>query len=371
MEESRKTFSVIGIGRLGLCAALCMAKNGYDVIGVDINKQYVDQLNNKTFISREPNVNEYLQMVSNFRATTDITDALSNSDYIYIIVDTPTTEKYNYDTKNLDKVLSSINSHQIKNKHIIIACTVMPGYINNHAHNLLKNCENVSISYNPEFIRQSSIINDYQNPDMVLIGEGSQKVGDYLEEFYRNMCKNKPLINRMSPASAEICKLALNCFITTKIAYANMIGDIADNTMGANKYDILNAVGTDSRVGQKCLQPGYGFGGPCFPRDNRAFGHYAESVGVPSLLSKATDELNNFHTKKQAQDLINENREIYTITDVTYKPNCSVPIIEESQKLKMAAIIAEAGKKVIIQDRDFIIKCVEDQYGNLFEYEIV
>lgn len=70
----------------------------------------------------------------------------------------------------------------------------------------------------------------------------------------------------MSPASAEICKLAVNCFITTKISFANMIGDIADATHGANKLDILRAVGADSRIGSKCLKPGYGFGGPCFPR---------------------------------------------------------------------------------------------------------
>jgi UDP-glucose 6-dehydrogenase len=89
-----------------------------------------------------------------------------------------------------------------------------------------------------------------------------------MEAMYKNVCQNAPFVARMSPSSAEICKLAVNCFVTTKISFANMVGDIADATPGANKNDILAAVGSDSRVGLKCLRPGYGFGGPCFPRYN-------------------------------------------------------------------------------------------------------
>ena len=96
----------------------------------------------------------------------------------------------------------------------------------------------------------------------------------------------------MSPESAEICKLALYCFITTKISFANMIGALADVTDAADKFDILRCVGDDQRVGPKCLRPGYGFGGPCFPRDNRALGAYARSVrprvASRSLLERLT-----------------------------------------------------------------------------------
>lgn len=92
------------------------------------------------------------------------------------------------------------------------------------------------------------------------------QAGDFLQAMYETVCLNSPHIARMSAESAEICKLAVNCFVTTKISFANMIGDIADSTPGADKYDILGAVGADSRVGGKCLKPGFGFGGPCFPR---------------------------------------------------------------------------------------------------------
>merc|ERR1712072_723417 len=150
-----------------------------------------------------------------------------------------------------------------------------------------------------------------------------------------------------------------------------MIGDIADATPGADKFQILKAVGADSRVGGKCLMPGYGFGGPCFPRDNRALGGYAETIGVQPLISIATDEYNALHTQLMTDQKLAQSKEEYTFTDVAYKPKCPVPIVEESQKLLVAANIAKTGKKVTIKDRDFIVDAVRIEYGRLFNYEVV
>merc|ERR1719169_201525 len=97
-------------------------------------------------------------------------------------------------------------------------------------------------------------------------------------------------------------KLSVNCFVTTKISYANMVGDIADATPGADKIDILRAVGGDSRVGTKCILPGYGFGGPCFPRDNLAMGQHARNVGIDPMPLQATDDYNKYHTEIQAKE---------------------------------------------------------------------
>merc|ERR1711871_1641093 len=121
--------------------------------------------------------------------------------------------------------------------------------------------------------------------------------------------------------------------------------------------EVLNAVGKDSRVGLKYLRPGYGFGGPCFPRDNRALGGYAKSVGVQPLLPIATDEYNKLHTQIQIAEL--------------HKENCTVPIIEESQKLVIAAALAKAGKTVTIKDQAMIVQAVITDYGKLFKYEVI
>lgn len=284
------------------------------------------------------------------------------------MVDTPTIGNNNYDTKNVEKVLSTLNSHKIRDKHIIIGCTVLPGYIDGKARSFLPDCHNVSLSYNPEFVKQGSIMHDLRNADMIIIGEGCKKVGDFLEELYVNVCGNKQAIRRMSPSSAEICKLAINCFITMKISYSNMIGDIADLTPNADKYDILSAVGYDGRIGSKCLLPGYAYGGPCFPRDNRALAYYANLIGINPLLPEATDEINKLHTEKQIQDYINDGKDTYIIEDVAYKSKCPVPIIEESAKLNIALGLVDRGKKVTIKDRDFIIEEVKQKYGTIFDY---
>lgn len=363
-----KNLSIIGIGRLGLCTALCLEKGGYNVLGCDLNPNYIDLINSKKLNSPEPKVNQYLRNSNNFRATTSLDEALNFSDICFIVVPTPSGTSEAYDHSILSKLLFEINKIKIQNKHIIICCTIFPGYIRNVAKYLLKDC-NVTISYNPEFIAQGNIINGFEKPDAVLIGEGSKEIGDILENIYKKCCLNSPRIGRMSPDSAEIAKLAVNCFVTTKIAYANMIGDTADSTPNANKYDILNFVGNDTRVGKKYLNPGYGFGGPCFPRDNRALGKYIESLGINPLIPYATDNSNKLHAQFMAERMIAENKKEYIFEDVNYKENCDVIILEESQKLAVAKILKEKGKNILIRDRKEVIEQVKCKYGSAFEYE--
>jgi nucleotide sugar dehydrogenase len=339
---------------------------------MDVVESYVAKLNSKDFSSTEPRVEEFLKASTHFRATTDLSEVIAHSNILFILVDTPNAGgSRHYDVSRLGQVLNNINKQKVENKHVVIGCTVMPGYCLNIAQHLLRDCVNTSISYNPEFIQQGDIIRGFLAPDMVLIGQGNDEAGTVLEELYRNTCENEPVISRMSPSSAEICKISINCFITTKISYANMVGDIADATPDADKHDILRAVGADSRVGGKCLMPGYGFGGPCFPRDNRALGGYAESIGVDPLIPSATDNYNDFHAQLMITKQLSLEADEYSFTDVAYKPGCAVPIIEESQKLAVAVGVAKAGKKVTIRDREFILDAVRALHGGLFSYEQV
>ena len=368
--QAQQNITVIGIGRLGLCTALCFEKAGYHVLGVDINPTHVAAINNKTLNSPEPQVNELLEASCNFRATCSFDEGLEFADIYHIMVDTPsTTAPEAYDHSKLSKVLSEINKRKVKNKHVVIGCTIFPGYVRTIGKFLLRDCVNTTLSYNPEFIAQGNIIYGFQNPDIILIGEGSTDAGDRLQEIYRNVCVNNPQICRMSADSAEITKLAVNCFVTTKIAYANMVGDIADRTPGADKFGILQAVGGDKRIGNLYLKPGYGFGGPCFPRDNRALGSYAQQVGIEPIIPQATDASNKLHTRHMIECLLAENRDHYVFESVTYKDNCAVPIIEESQKLVVAEALAKRGKRVTIIDSAAVINEVQQTFGDIFEYE--
>lgn len=369
-----KNISIIGVGRLGICTALVLERSGYNVLGVDIFPDYVNAINNKTLKSQEPLVEKYLSESNNFRVTLDLDEALNHSDIIFILVATPTgAGEKSYDHSSLSNVLHKINKKKVTNKHIIIGCTVLPGYINCVGKCLLADCAGCTLNYNPEFIAQGNIVRGFENPDIVLIGAETEQSGKRIKELYDNSCHNNPRMCIMSPASAEITKLSINCFITTKIAFANTIADIAINTPNADAEDILNAVGGDTRIGSKCLQPGFGFGGPCFPRDNRALGNYARSIGIKPFIPEATDNSNKFHTQQQMERIENMtgcNIETSVVfEDVAYKPKCAVPIIEESQKLEIAKQLRKKGYDVKIRDRDIIINEIKKEYGNQFEYE--
>jgi UDPglucose 6-dehydrogenase len=381
MSSAAEPIAIVGVGRLGLCAALCFARAGYDVLGCDVNATYVDALNARSFASSEPGVSDALK-ASSVRFCTSLNESLAHSSMVWIFVDTPAGAAggQSYDHSKLSRVLQLIAaSDVVRNRsavtHLMVGCTVMPGYLGGVARYLLRDAlaaNAVSLNYNPEFIAQGDIMRGFVHPDMVLIGEASPAAGDAIAAVYARVCTSSPRVCRMSPESAELTKLSLNCFITMKIAYANAIADIAASTPGADADAILAAVGADSRVGQKCLKPGYGFGGPCFPRDNEALGHYAASIGREPLLPRATDAANAAHRAFQVEQLLRAHPDPahrFHFDSVTYKDNCPVPIIEHSQKLLVAAALARAGRLVTVRDRIDVIECVQREYGGLFTYE--
>lgn len=374
MERSKRV-SLVGVGRLGICLALVAERAGYEVLGVDVLPQYVQAINDKTLKSSETSVNEYLRASRRFRATADLDEAIEFSDHLMILVATPSTGgERHYDVTQLSRVLMRINARAPSDKIITICCTVLPGYIAHIGRGLLSDCRNCVLQYNPEFIQQGNIVRGLECPDTVLIGEGSERGGDVVERLWLDFVRDRDRVSvhRMSAESAEIAKIALNCFVTMKISYANTISDVADRTPNADKAAILRSIGADSRVGEQCLLPGYGFGGPCFPRDNRAFGGYAASIGVDAVLSQATDDYNKMHAEHMAKRLLAEERDVYVFEGVTYKYPCSVPIIEESQKLLVASKVARAGKRVVVRDRKDVIDACKMEWGSkIFEYEVV
>ena len=386
-----KKITVIGIGKLGLGFALMLESSGYDVLGVDISHEYVGKLNAKQFQSSEPRYNEMLQQSLNFRATTKLDEGLAHSDIVFILVQTPNGggDKF-YDHSILSSLLRKINQFQPQNKHFIIGCTVMPTYISQIGKSLLDNCKNCSLNYNPEFIAQGEIIKGFSNPDMILFGrdesileiiqeiqenqelDETKTLEQRIREIYVNMTKNPDLkFCFMTPLEAEIVKISLNGFITTKLSYANMISDYCD-TIGANKYTVLDAIGSDTRIGSKYFNPGFSFGGPCFPRDTKALKQCLDKVHIQNTLLEATTQYNEWHTEFQTdqwwREIVQQNQQSVVIEGVCYKEGSKIPIIEESAKLKIATKLAKYIP-VTIRDVPEIIEEVRKEYGNLFTYE--
>ena len=364
---------VIGAGRLGICFALLCEQAGYDVLVSDIRQDYVNDLNQKKITTNEPEVEDLLRLSRNFRATTNNKEVIDECDLIYTLVQTPSNDDGSYDVSAVWQVVEEFSDVK-KRKYLVIGCTTNPGDCDQFASQLPSN---VKVLYNPEFIAQGSIVSDLKKADMVLLGidqtmENDTTVKD-IDNLYKKIQINRAIVCTMSTKSAEITKIAVNCFLTTKISYANMLGDVLHMAgCGDEVTAVLSAVGCDSRIGKKYLGWGVGYGGPCLPRDNRAFAHFAKAVGLEYNLGYVTDGFNNEHAKIVCDywDTMNSHKLPYYFEYITYKKGTD--ILTESQQYRLALDLLERGHKVYIQnDRRVtpqVSEYLDKTYGDMVRF---
>jgi len=357
-----KTLSVIGIGKLGLPLAAYYSSRGYKVIGVDVSQATVDAVNKGKSPIYEPGLAELLEnRHGRLTATTDTKSAVQNSEITFILVPTPSEKHGGFTTKYAQEAARNIGI-ALKDKRgfhvVVLTSTVMPGTTEKVIKPVLekasgKKCgADFGLCYNPEFIALGSVIKDLSAPDAVLIGESDRKSGDILSEMYKTVCTNNPPVARMSPYSAELAKLALNVFVTTKISLANTFTEICEQLPGGDIDAVTKFLGMDSRIGPKYLKGGLGFGGPCFPRDNLAFIYLASQLHTPAWLQEATHNINR-HQNERIAKLIRyklggfKNKTI-SFLGITYKPNTDV--VEASASLETARHLLKDGADLRIYD---------------------
>ena len=344
---------LIGAGRLGICLALLIEQEGYHVIASDVREDYINDLQNKKIDSTEPQVQELLEHSINLEFTTDNRKVIRESDVIFTLVQTPSLEDGSYDVSAVWKVVEDIKQEMssIANypKSFVVGCTTNPGDCDQFKDALP---ESVDVYYNPEFIAQGSIVDDLRHADMVLLGGKGQHSGA-LEMMYYQIQNGFKVANvhTMSTRAAELTKIAVNCYLTTKITYANQVGQVMiRDGMEDEVKTVLKAIGGDSRIGTKYLNYGFGFGGPCFPRDNRAFAAYASKAGVETPLGATTDKFNDEHTEFLKEYFINKNKDnrAYVFHYLTYKDG--VDILTESRPYDLALSLLDAGYEVYCLD---------------------
>ena len=344
---------LIGAGRLGICLALLIEQEGYHVIASDIREDYVKDLQNKKINSTEPQVQELLEHSINLEFTTDNRKVIRESDIIFTLVQTPSLEDGSYDVSAVWEVVEDIKQEMssIANypKSFVVGCTTNPGDCDKFKDALP---ESVDVYYNPEFIAQGSIVDDLRHADMVLLGGKGQHSGALEMIYYQIQNGFKTAnVSTMSARAAELTKIAVNCYLTTKITYANQVGQVMiRDGMEDEVATVFKAIGSDSRIGTKYLNYGFGFGGPCFPRDNRAFAAYASKAGVETPLGATTDKFNDEHTEFLKEYFINKNKDnrAYVFHYLTYKDG--VDILTESRPYDLALSLLDAGYEVYCLD---------------------
>tara|TARA_R110002012_G_scaffold74074_4_gene188140 strand:+ start:5365 stop:6453 length:1089 start_codon:yes stop_codon:yes gene_type:complete len=358
--------SIIGIGRLGLCFGLTLEKSGFHVCGLDIINEYVESINSKSLFSYEPDVNELLSKSTNFVATTNINRCVDHADIIFVTVASYSEPDGRYDVSQVDSVVSSLKSlgRQPKRKHLVICTNVNPGYTDTIYQDLKD--YNWEVSFNPETVAQGTILKNQSAPDCVYIGSDTLALAKEVENVYETVCTNTPSFHIMDRLSAELTKVSLNCFLTCKISFANMVGDLADS-IGADPDKVLRAVGSDSRINNKFFKYGFGWGGPCFPRDTRAFIRLAKSNDMPFDMCKASSDSNKKHLQYQVHKFLDSGEKKYYTDCITYKKDTI--ITEESQQLQYAVELAQAGVNVTIKESRPVTDKLKQIYGDLFDYE--
>ncbi|MBI4098408.1 MAG: UDP-glucose/GDP-mannose dehydrogenase family protein [Candidatus Magasanikbacteria bacterium] len=354
------TISIVGLGKLGASMVAAYADRGFSVIGVDINEQAVAAINAHTSPVPEAHVTELLQKnAARVRATTDVREAVLWSDITFIIVPTPTDETGGFTPRYVLEACEGIG-RAIAEKgayHLVaVTATLMPG----HSIGLVipalerasgKTCgKDFGYCYNPEFIAIGTVVRDLLNPDFILIGESDKKAGDALNTFYTQALGWLTRVKRMNPTSAEIAKLSLNVFVTMKISFANSLAELCEQYPGADVDAVTDAIGTDSRIGKKYLKAGVGFGGTCFPRDNRAFATLVKAGSGVVLHSPVTDAINERNKQKIAALVLraSEGGKRVGILGLAYKPGTNV--VEESHGVYVAQACLAAGRAVSVFD---------------------
>lgn len=368
--------SVIGLGKLGLCTATSFASGGIDVIGVDTSEYIVESLKKKECPIDETGLSE---LISNYWDKLDVTYsidyAVQNSDVAFIIVPTPSQENGKFTNKYIETVLKEISeSLKTKDKFFVIdvVSTVMPGSCDNEFIPMIeelsgKKCgENFGVVYNPEFIALGSVLQNFLNPDMILIGASDDESSNMVREVYEKTCHNNPEYHQMNLVNAEITKLSLNCYVTMKISYANELASICENVKGADVDVVTSAVGSDSRVGKKYIKGGLGFGGPCFPRDNQAFQAFGRDNGIETRLSPNVVSINKSVVDRLSKfvDKTPKNSNV-SVLGLSYKPNTH--IIEESQSIELIEQLLEKGCSVKVHD-PMAIESTKAVFGEKIEY---
>ena len=370
--------SLIGLGKLGLPLLATFGKNNQKIIGVDVDLNKINILKNNELPFYEPNLKEYLiSGRDNIEYSTEFKSVVNSTDVAIILVNTPSNEvgefsnKYVYDAvTNICKNLKNSDSEDFL---FIISSTIMPGthkeiikIIESETNRKLN--KNFGVVYIPDLVALGSVIKDFENPDVLIMGESSSKYGDVAEKIYSKILKNNCPIVRMSLIEGEITKVSLNAYITMKISFANFIGNVAEK-FNANPNNITKALGYDRRISPYYIKSGLSFGGTCFPRDTWAFIKMSENIGLDAIHIKSTQKINENQNKLLYDKVKQYNNKKIGVYGLSFKPNTYVTT-ESPGNILYERLLSE-GYNVIFYDKLIVSEYIDNLDNFINEADII
>jgi UDPglucose 6-dehydrogenase len=379
----KNTLSVVGLGKLGLPLASVFAKKGYLTLGIDINKKVIDSVNKGMSPFYEPNLDELISKVGGKKlvCTNDYDRPIQETDITYILTNTPSKPDGSFSNKHIESALISLSKrlkYSEKDYHLfVISSTVMPGSITESFIPVIQKYsgrelnKGFGIGYCPDFVALGDVINGFISPEIIVIGESQNRVGDIIQKIHHNITDNDPHIGRMSLPSAEIAKISLNSYITMKISFVNNLANICEKIPFSDVDHITNAIGHDKRISPYYFKAGMSYGGTCFPRDTFAFNKLLSKVDLSTDLFDAVNNINDYQDKRLL-DLVltqfnkTQNKGI-VILGMSFK--LGTPVIEGSAGVKLVKKILAIDPKIDITVIDpMSLKNCEILFGNNIKY---
>ena len=331
--------SFIGLGKLGLPLACCLAGSGNKILGVDKNEYILDMLNNQELPFYEPGLTDIFPH-NNFIGFTDsYKRAVEETDATIILVNTQLGDT-GYSAEFVESALTDLAvnlKRSTKEYHLIIlSSTVLPGTIQKLIHLVEKISgkkyqEDFGFSYVPDFVRLGKVIYDFKNPEFFLIGANNQRDVDITRSIWKNFHDNEPPLKTLTLEEAEVSKVSLNAYIVSKIAFVNFLGQLCDGMGNVDVHKITDAIGLDKRISPYFFNFGTPYGGTCFLRDTAAFIKFASNRNKDAKHLKFADEVNEDLYRSILSKCLSYKK--IGIVGVSFKPDSPVAVGSPSAKL--------------------------------------
>jgi UDPglucose 6-dehydrogenase len=370
--------SVVGTGYVGLVTGTCFAEVGIDTTCVDIDKKKIENLRKGISPIYEPGLDSIIErniLKNHLHFSTDIINCLKEAEVVFIAVGTPPDEDGSADLKYVIDVAQSIGKN-INNYLLIVTKSTVPVGTAIKVREAIQeelNKRNVNIEFdvasNPEFLKEGDAINDFMKPDRIVIGIESTKAEEILKRLYKPFTLNGHQIIFMNIASAEMTKYVANSMLATRISFMNDVANLCE-IIGADVSMVRKGIGSDSRIGNRFLYPGIGYGGSCFPKDVKALIKTADQNGYSMQILKAVEEVNDNQKQviyKKIVSYFNGDIKGKTIAiwGLAFKP--LTDDMREAPSLSLIKLLKDAGCYVKAYDPAAMDEA-KRQLGNTIEY---
>ncbi len=352
--------SIFGLGYVGCVSAACLAKEGHDVIGVDVNPTKVEIVNRGECPIVESGMSELIKEMANsqrLRATTNTQEAIDNSDLSLVCVGTPSNANGSLDLSYVERVCQEIGSalRSKTDRHtLVIRSTMLPGTIESvvvpalEAYSERRAGRDFGVCINPEFLREGTSLRDFYAPPFTLIGADDEQTANLVRQLYATI-NAQVLVTPVK--TAEMVKYVCNCFHALKISFANEVGNIC-KSLGIDSHEVMEVFCQDTKLNLSAyyLKPGFAFGGSCLPKDLRAINYKAKQLDIEVPLLSSLLQSNRLQVERAVEMVLRTGKNRIGVLGFSFK--AGTDDLRESPMVSLIETLIGKGFQLAVYDRD-------------------